>query len=127
MRKALQMKYYVLLTIKVTDTDTDTEHYIEIGLDYNLPFHPNLTDEIVVCDFPCKINEIYYNLDNLNYVTMRVEAIDNLISMRNNPSTKTIQDWLVQEWNEIQLWAASNNKKVILNDGSFEFFKAPYK
>ena len=58
---------------------------------------------------------------------MRVEAIDNLISMRNNPSTKTIQDWLVQEWNEIQLWAASNNKKVILNDGSFEFFKAPYK
>lgn len=108
------MKYYVLLLIQAHNT----EQFIEVGLDYELPFHPNLTDEIEVAGFPCEIKEIYYNLDELNHVTMRVEAVDGLLSMRDNPSSKDIHGWLAHEWRQIKEWTTANNERVILNDYS---------
>jgi hypothetical protein len=106
------MNCYVLLLIQAPGT----EQFIEVGLDYDLPFHPNLTDEIEVAGFPCEIKEIYYNLDNLNYITMRVEAVDNLICMEDNPSKKYIHRWLMNEWEELKEWAKSDNERIILND-----------
>lgn len=106
------MNYYVLLLIQAPER----EQFIEVGLDYELPFHPNLTDEIEIAGFPCKINEIYYNLDDLDHVTIRAEATDCLISMRNNPSSKDIHKWLMHTWDELKKWTESNNERIILND-----------
>src|ERR1700733_2508957 len=106
------MKYYILLKIPVPDT----KFYIEVGLDYDIPFHPNLTDEILIADYPCKIKEIYYNLDHLTYITIRAEAIDNLISIRGNPSNENIHKWLGDEYKELKDWCESNGEKIILND-----------
>lgn len=105
-------KYYVLLTIPVPETN----FFIEIGLDYFIPFHPNLTDEITIANYPSKIDEIYYDLDNLTYITIRATAIDDLISIHNNPSRETIHEWLSKEWASLKGWAASNNERIILND-----------
>ncbi len=106
------MNYYVLLLIEAPGT----EQFIEVGLDYELPFHPNLTDEIEVAGFPCKIKEIYYDLDQLNHVTMRVEATDNLICMRERLTPKEIHSWLSEEWINLKKWTESNNERIILND-----------
>lgn len=106
------MNYYVLLLIQAPNT----EQFIEVGLDYELPFHPNLTDEIEVAGFPCHVKEIYYNLDELNHITMRVEAVDSLISMRNNPSEAMIHEWLMEEWKLLKDLADANGERVILND-----------
>ncbi len=108
------MNYYVLLLIKAPDT----EQFIEVGLDYDLPFHPNLTDEIEVAGFPCKINEIYYDLDILRHVTMKVEATDNLIYVTKDTTNKQIHQWLMYEWKELKEWTDSNNEKLILNNYS---------
>ncbi len=105
-------KYYVLLTIPVAETN----FFIEIGLHYFIPFHPNLTDEITVANYPSKIDEIYYDLDNLTYITIRATAIDELISIHTNPTRETIHQWLSQEWQSLKEWAASYNERIILND-----------
>jgi hypothetical protein len=49
---------------------------------------------------------------------MRVEAVDNLLSMRNNPSPKEIHGWLASEWDMVKKWTKANNERVILNDYS---------
>ncbi len=100
-----------MLTIPVPDSP----FYIEIGMDYEIPFHPNLTDEITVCDYPSIINEIYYDLDSEYYV-IKLLANDNLISTRKDPSAETIHQALREEWRELKRWKEANNKKIILND-----------
>lgn len=105
------MNYYVLLNIPVPQT----KFFLEVGISYELPFHPNLTDEIEVVGYPSKINRIYYNLDNLSYVKMNVEATDNLISIRNNPSNETIHQWLSHDWKELKEWANTNGERIVLN------------
>jgi hypothetical protein len=109
------MNYYVLLLIQAPER----EQFIEVGLDYELPFHPNLTDEITVADFPCEIKEIYYDLDNLQYVTMRVNAVDNLLFVQHETTKKQIHTWLMDEWRVLKAWAESNNEIIILNDYLF--------
>ncbi len=111
------MKYYVLLMIQAPNT----EHFIEVGLNYEIPFHPNLTDQMEAAGFTCEIKEIYYNLDDLSYATIKAKAIDNLLSMRNNPPPEIIQEWLIEEWIELKEWAERNGEIVILNDYSFPF------
>jgi len=106
------MKYYILLTIPIPET----KFYIEVGLDYDIPFHPNLTDEIFIADYPCKIKEIYYNLDNLTYITIRAEATDNLISIRGNPSNENIHQSLGEEYKQLKEWFESNGERIVLND-----------
>lgn len=113
------MNYYVLLLIQAPNT----EHFIEVGLDYDLPFHPNLTDEVEVVGFPCEIKEIYYNLDEMNHITMRVEAVDGLLSMRNNPSPKAIHEWLAEEWLQMKERKRNSGERTILND----YFMHPEK
>ena len=69
------MNYYCLLTIPFPET----EHYIEVGLNYDLPFHPNLTDEIEIMGYPSKINEIYYQLESVHngeYAVIKLIAHD---------------------------------------------------
>lgn len=105
------MIYYILLKIPVPESP----FFIEIGMDYEIPFHPNLTDEICVCDFPCKINEIYYDLDSEYYV-IRLLAVDNLISTRKNPSAEKIHEYLSEEWKQLKIWKEKNGDRVILND-----------
>lgn len=106
------MKYYVLLTIQAPNS----EQFIEVGLDYDLPFHPNLTDQLTVAGFPCEIKEIYFDMDYFDYITMRVKAIDNLLSMRNNPSEEDIHAWLTNEWLDLCSWVESNNERIVLNN-----------
>lgn len=106
------MKYYVLLLIKVINS----EQFIQVGLDYTLPFHPNLTDDIEVAGYPCEINRIYYNLDNLDYAIMRVTAVDCLLYMRPHHSPVDVHKWLAQEWQAIKEWTANNNERAILDD-----------
>jgi len=89
--------------------------YIEAGMDYEIPFHPNLTDEIVVADYPCKINEIYYDLDSAFFV-IKLLATDNLISIRKNHPPEKIHESLRHEWMELKKWKESNNEQIILND-----------
>ena len=47
---------------------------------------------------------------------MRVEAVDSLISMRNNPSEAMIHEWLMEEWKLLKDLADANGERVILND-----------
>jgi hypothetical protein len=105
-------KYYVLLTIPVPETN----FFIEIGLFYFILFHPNLTDEITVANYPSKIDEIYYSLDDLTYITIKATATDNLISIHHNPPREVIHKWLSDEWASLKEWAESNNERIILND-----------
>ena len=106
------MKYYILLLIQ----PAKSEQFIEVGLNYKLPFHPNLTDEITVADYPCVIKEIYYDLDNLNYVTMRAEAINNLMVVRPTTTSQQIHEWLSNEWSKLKRWKESRSEKIILNN-----------
>ena len=105
------MNYYLLMTIPVPVSP----FYIEVGMDYEIPFHPNLTDEIVAANYPCKINEIYYDLDS-EYFVIKLLATDNLISTRKNPSPEKIHESLRHEWMELKKWKELNNEKIILND-----------
>ena len=108
------MNYYVLLLIKVPES----EQFIEVGLHYELPFHPNLTDEIHVASYPCEIKEIYYDLDNLRYITMRVQATDNVLWFPPETTSEEIHDCLSNEWKALKRWTKSNYKTIILNDYS---------
>jgi len=105
------MKYYILLKIPAPCT----KFYIEVGLEYELPFHPNITDELEIADIRCKINEIRYNLDSMDYVKMRIEAIDYFFASQSQGKTpEQIHKCLQQEWQDLKKWA--NGKKIILND-----------
>lgn len=116
-----KMNYYVLLTIPAPHT----KFYIEVGLDYEIPFHPNLTDELEVAGFPCKINEIRYNLDSMDYVMMSVEAIDNLF-VTNGRTPQYIHERMQQEWQELKEWVNSSQQKIILN-GYYMHPERPYE
>ena len=108
------MKYYVLLKIPVPNS----LFFIEVGLDYELPFHPNLSDEIQVGDYISKINSIYYDLDCLTCIFMRVEAIDGLIwnDDKHKLSDEEIHKDLQVVWKELKEWCNGNNERIILND-----------
>lgn len=105
------MKYYILLKIP----SPDTEFFIEVGLDYEIPFHPNLTDEITVADFPCKINRIYYDIDYVDNITIETEATQNLY-VKKGMEPQKIHECMQREWQELKKWCKDSGKEILLND-----------
>lgn len=119
------MNYYLLITIPVPESP----FFIEVGMDYEIPFHPNLTDQICIADYPCKIDEIYYDLDS-DYFVIKLLAVDNLISLRGNTTPEKIHEQLRYTWMELKEFRESYNKNIILNswftNPNYEFSEESY-
>lgn len=109
-----KIKYYVLLKIPVPNS----RFFIEIGLDRELPFHPNLTDEIEVESYISKITSIYYDMDELTHVFMRAEAVDGLLwnDDKNKLSDEDIHKYLQSIWKSLKEWCHGNGERIVLND-----------
>lgn len=109
-----KIKYYVLLKIPVPNS----KFFIEIGLDRELPFHPNLTDEIEVGGYISKIKSIFYDMDELTHIFIRAEAVDGLICNDNKHklSDEDIHKYLQDTWKSLKGWSNSHHERIILND-----------
>ena len=106
------MRYYCLLTIPVEGS----HHFMEVGLEYNLPFHPNLTDEIQLMDYFSKIESIYYTLEDVEtggYATIRLTAIDGIFQAKNGGDEGAIA-FLRREWIALR----DNYDGIVFNDAS---------
>lgn len=104
------MKYYILLKIAIEESP----FFIQVGLNYDLSFHPNTTDNIMCADYECKIAEIYYCIDNLDYITIRMDAIDGKYLKGNCPEED--HKLMQEEWKDLKEWCDSNDDRIILND-----------
>ena len=65
------MKYLFLITMKVSGYNL----FIELGKEYELNIHPNITDQIWVDDCFCSITEILHNIDNYS-IWLKLEMYD---------------------------------------------------
>jgi len=105
--------YYVVLKIPIKDT----KFFIEVGMDYELPFHPNKTDIIDVAGYHCDIERIYIALDGPGPqpVMMYVEATDPFIIGKGH-TDEELHRIMQKEWINLKEWHEENDAEIILND-----------
>lgn len=68
------MKYMVLLIIRI---EKFPKYFIQIGQKLEFSIHPNLTDEITVDEYLCKVERISYDLKDDDGI-IYLEAYDSL-------------------------------------------------
>lgn len=59
------MQYLICLKIKI---EKFPNYFIEVIKQYELPFHPNLTDEICVDDYYCTIENIHVDISEGSHI-----------------------------------------------------------
>jgi hypothetical protein len=55
-----------------------SHYFIQVGKEFMLPFHPNLTDELTVANYTCTINDIDWMVED-EFGIIRMTATDNLV------------------------------------------------
>lgn len=92
------MRYLFLMIVKIPGYD----YYIELCKDYELEFHPNLTDLIFVDECFCEIKEIRLDIDsNTNW--LKLEKVDDLFRVEEGKDNEAIE-CLVSEIEEFKAY-----------------------
>ncbi len=105
-------EYYFLIKVPLLNTN----FYIEVGVERNLPFHPNTTDIIEILGYICKITEIFYDVDDLKYITIRLEVTDCYPMPKSGNSEEDNHNIMQREWLDLKETADANQERIILND-----------
>jgi len=90
------------------------QYFIELQMNYYLPFHPNITDEIMAYGLTWKINHIYYDLDDIEYLVLNLETTEGMIL--DDASDQEIIEGYQALYDEFKDWCLSNNDKFFLSD-----------
>ena len=104
------MKYHIMLKIPAPETP----YYLEIGVNYDLPFHPNKTDQIYMADYMCNIKYIDFDIDTLDCM-MKLEACDDLLFEAYKMSHQEIIEYFEEEGKSLEDRFKSQNKKMVIN------------
>jgi len=104
-------KYNVFLTLK-----WHKKYYVTICLEYEIPFHPNYKDEIMIGGNDCKVEAIRYKLDFLYYGIDLVLCTTEDPNMLDTESDEDIMRFYQNEYNYLKAWCKQHGDTIRLHD-----------